>query len=45
MSLNQWNKSIGTALGYRMFDIDYEGDGYVYDVKQQGWQVGLTWAF
>ena len=41
----QWSKSIGTALGYRMFDVDYEDDGYVYDVKQQGWQVGLTWAF
>ena len=41
----QWNKSIGSALGYRMFDVDYEDDGYVYDVKQQGWQVGLTWAF
>ena len=41
----QWNKSIGTALGYRMFDVDYEDDGYVYDVKQQGWQVGLRWAF
>ena len=41
----QWNKSIGTALGYRMFDVDYEDDGYVYDVRQQGWQVGLTWAF
>jgi len=32
----QWNKSIGTALGYRMFDVDYEDDGYVYDVRQQG---------
>lgn len=41
----QWSKSIGTALGYRMFDVDYEDDGYVYDVKQQGWQIGLTWAF
>ena len=41
----QWNKSIGTAFGYRMFDVDYDDDGYVYDVKQQGWQVGLTWAF
>ena len=41
----QWNKSIGTVLGYRMFDVDYEDDGYVYDVKQQGWQVGLTWSF
>jgi hypothetical protein len=33
------------TLGYRMFDVDYEDDGYVYDVRQQGWQVGLTWAF
>jgi len=28
-----------------MFDVDYENDGYVYDVKQQGWQVVLTWSF
>lgn len=41
----QWNKAIGTTIGYRMFDVDYENDGYVYDVKQQGWQVGLTWSF
>ena len=41
----QWNKAIGTSLGYRMFDVDYEDDGYVYDVKQQGWQIGLTWSF
>jgi len=41
----QWNRSIGTAIGYRMFDVDYEDDGYVYDVKQQGWQIGLTWPF
>ena len=41
----QWSKAIGTALGYRMFDVDYENDGYVYDVRQQGWQLGLTWSF
>ena len=41
----QWSKSIGTTLGYRMFDVDYEDSGYVFDVKQQGWQAGLTWAF
>jgi len=23
----------------------YDDDGFVYDVQQQGWQVGLTWAF
>jgi hypothetical protein len=41
----RWNKDLGTALGYRVFDVDYKDGGYVYDVKQQGWQVGLTWAF
>lgn len=41
----QWNKAIGTTIGYRMFDVDYENDGYVYDVRQQGWQLGLSWAF
>lgn len=41
----QWTKSIGTTVGYRMFDVDYENDGFVYDVRQQGWQIGLTWAF
>lgn len=41
----QWNKSIGTTIGYRMFDVDYQDDGYIYDVRQQGWQLGLTWSF
>lgn len=41
----QWSEAIGTAIGYRMFDVDYEDDGYLYDVRQQGWQLGLTWAF
>ena len=41
----QWRDNIGTAIGYRMFDLDYEDDGFVYDVKQKGWIVGLTWTF
>ena len=41
----QWNKSIGTAIGYRYYDVDYEKDDFLYDVKQQGWLVSLTWAF
>jgi hypothetical protein len=41
----QWNKAIGTAIGYRLFDVDYEDNGFIYDATQQGWQVGLTWAF
>jgi hypothetical protein len=41
----QWTPSIGTTLGYRMFDVDYENNGFVYNVRQQGWQLGLTWTF
>jgi hypothetical protein len=41
----QWSKSIGTTVGYRIYDLDFENDGFVYDVKQQGWIIGLTWAF
>ena len=41
----QWNKAIGTVIGYRMLDVDYEDGGFAYDARQQGWQVGLTWAF
>lgn len=41
----QWSESIGTTVGYRLYDLDYEKDGFVYDVQQQGWIVGLTWAF
>lgn len=41
----QWNKSIGTGIGYRLFDVNYEHDGYVYDITQQGWLLGLTWSF
>jgi len=40
-----WSKTIGTAVGYRMFKLDYEDGGFIYDVKQEGWQVGLTWFF
>jgi hypothetical protein len=32
-------------LGYLMFDVDHENNGFVYNVRQQGWQLGLTWTF
>ena len=41
----QWSDSIGTTVGYRYYDLDYENDGFAYDVSQQGWVFGLTWAF
>ena len=41
----QFNKAIGAGIGYRLFDVDYEKDAFLYDVKQQGWLLGLTWTF
>ena len=41
----RWTEAIGTTVGYRMFDVDYDDDGFTYDVRQDGWQVGLTWDF
>ncbi len=41
----QWNDAIGTTLGYRQFDVDYDDDGFVYDIQQFGWALGLTWKF
>jgi hypothetical protein len=41
----QWSDSIGTTIGYRLYDLDYDNDGFVYDVRQEGWMLGLTWSF
>jgi hypothetical protein len=41
----QWNKSIGTSVGYRYYDVDYEDGEFLYDVAQSGWTVSLTWLF
>lgn len=41
----QWSDSIGTTIGYRLYDLDYENDGFIYDVRQEGWVIGLTWSF
>ena len=41
----QWSDAIGTTVGYRVYALDYENDGFVYDVTQKGWVVGFTWAF
>jgi hypothetical protein len=48
VSLNlgyQWNDAIGTTLGYRVLDVDYDDDGFIYDVEQYGFALGLTWRF
>ena len=31
-----WTKTISTAIGYRAIYTDYEKDGFVYDMTQQG---------
>jgi hypothetical protein len=41
----QWSPAIGTAIGYRLFDVDYDESDFVYDVTQQGWGLALTWGF
>ncbi len=40
----QWNKTIGTTLGYRMYDVKYENGDFLYDVRQEGWLVGVSFA-
>ncbi|MFV8817118.1 hypothetical protein [Haliea sp. E17] len=41
----QWSDAIGTTVGYRIFDVDYDNSGFVYDVEQYGFILGLTWSF
>jgi hypothetical protein len=42
---DRWNDAISTLVGYRRFDVDYENSSFLYDVVQQGWQLGLNWSF
>jgi len=32
-------------FGYRYFDVDYDDDGFIYDVAQDGLQLGGTYHF
>lgn len=41
----QWTDSIGTVVGYRLFDVDYDHKGFLWDVEQAGWGLGLAWSF
>jgi hypothetical protein len=48
VSLNlgyQWSDAIGTSLGYRFLDVDYDDNGFLYDIQQYGVMLGLTWRF
>ena len=41
----QWTRSISTTIGYRYLDVDYDNDGFIYDVSQDGPVLGLSWRF
>ncbi|KPJ82618.1 MAG: hypothetical protein AMJ58_00165 [Gammaproteobacteria bacterium SG8_30] len=41
----QWNDAIGTVVGYRWFDVERDESGFVYDVQQAGFGLGLAWSF
>ncbi len=48
VSLNlgyQWSDAIGTTVGYRLYDVNYDKNDFVYDVQQYGFLLGLTWKF
>ena len=36
----QWTDRFSTVLGYRAVGVDYEDDGFVYDIIQQGVAFG-----
>jgi hypothetical protein len=40
----QVTNNMFASAGYRLFDVNYEQDSFVYDVKQQGWVLGLVWV-
>lgn len=41
----QWTDGFATVVGYRAIGVDYEDDGFVYDIIQQGVAVGGVFNF
>lgn len=41
----QWNERISIVAGYRALGVDYEDDGFVYDVVQHGPVIGAVFRF
>lgn len=41
----QWTDHVSTVLSYRALGVDYEDDGFVYDVVQQGVALGAVFSF
>jgi opacity protein-like surface antigen len=41
----EWTDHFSTVLGYRALGVDYDDDGFVYDVVQQGVALGAVFHF
>lgn len=41
----EWTEKFSTVLAYRAIGVDYDNDGFVYDVVQQGVALGLVFNF
>lgn len=41
----RWSNSVETTLGYRIVDVEYDNSGFLYDVRQEGVTLGLSWRF
>ncbi len=41
----QYNQSVAFELGYRYLDVDYNKDGFVFDVAMQGPIIGASFRF
>jgi len=41
----RFTDSISATLGYRWLKVDYDKDGFLYDVRQQGIATGIAFAF
>ena len=41
----QWTDTFSSTFGYRYLDVDYEDNGFLYDVAQDGPLLGLSWRF
>lgn len=41
----KWSSQLGTAIGYRYLDVNYDENEFLYKVSQQGWTLSGTFIF
>ncbi len=41
----EWNDWLSTVIGYRHLEVDYDDEGFVYDVTQTGPLIGGALKF